>query len=804
MGQRASLIRCLWKQRSREVVLAGVDFLKVVHISTFDIQGGAARAAYRLHTGLRRLGLDSSMLVRYRTVSDNSVVSVVDPSTANLPREAFLLEQVIQQQYMNTHRSDFGNTVFSLPYPGYDLSAISYVQTADVIHLHWVAYYQSPVTIHKLLATGKPVVWTLHDQWPFTGGCHYTAGCLKYRQNCEACPQLTEDLDELPAAILRDKEFFLRDGNLTVVAPSQWMAACAAESRFFEGRRIEVIPYSLDSNAFHPLPKSEAKNKLGLQGNTVTLLFGAHDGGEKRKGFHVLRAAMQQCLNNPGFQQLLATDRLRILCFGRSSDALATMAIPTLALGQVDSDEELCTAYSAADLFLLPSLEDNLPNTLLEAMSCGTPVIASDVGGIAELVTHGVTGYLTPAGDAQQLGEGILAAISDPDRLAAMGQEGRHRIEQGYGLEIQAGRYLDLYRDLGQAALSGSVAPVDASEPAQTVNQDTERPASPDPAIGPHFKRIYPSVLLKALQEFAPMAYENWRASEIDRAARLVVINQLSEQLMASTEERAAQREVISILKERLATNEAQQAHQIRELQSTVIWLSTTKGALRKLLGNVSRRIGIYPFLLRHRNTLRNIYRFPLLLLTKIGKASQMRPSLAGSQSPDVLSFAPNPQPSDLINSPLVEALVSARSLKGDATEGALVEFYELGTRLHKVLCIRPSARNIQALYMLAKAGAEVACVSGPGSEDKLGQLGFSTIHLSPTEWLQAHGAAALAGYDGLLLDASTDLDLFSLLKDSVGPDTKMVIHGNLTEEAFSKLARASAPSKDGELTVVY
>ena len=233
------------------------------------------------------------MLVRHRSASDDSVVSVVEPGTANQQREAFMLEQVTQRHYIDTHRSGFGNTLFSLPYPGYDLSALQHVQTADVIHLHWTAYYQSPLTVHKLLATGKPVVWTLHDQWPFTGGCHYTAGCLNYRRDCAACPQLSDDTYELPAAILKDKEFYLRDGNLTVVAPSHWLkAACARESRLFRGLRVEEIPYSLDSEVFRPLPKPEPKGKLGLKADTVTLLFGAQDGTEKRKGFHVLLAVI--------------------------------------------------------------------------------------------------------------------------------------------------------------------------------------------------------------------------------------------------------------------------------------------------------------------------------------------------------------------------------------------------------------------------------------------------------------------------------------------------------------------------------
>ena len=230
--------------------------MKIVHVSTFDTQGGAARAAYRLHLGLQRLGQESLIIARYKMSTDDSVVSIADEGTVEVRRKDFLLEQVIQPYFVDKRRSSFGNTIFSLPYPGYDLSTLPQIQAADIINLHWIAYYQSPITLHNLLATGKPVIWTLHDQWPFTGGCHYTAGCQKFRQDCVSCPQLINDTYDFPAAVLRDRQTHSREANLTIVSPSRWLAACAKQSRLFERLRVEVIPYSLDTDLFHPLPKS--------------------------------------------------------------------------------------------------------------------------------------------------------------------------------------------------------------------------------------------------------------------------------------------------------------------------------------------------------------------------------------------------------------------------------------------------------------------------------------------------------------------------------------------------------------------
>jgi glycosyltransferase involved in cell wall biosynthesis/ubiquinone/menaquinone biosynthesis C-methylase UbiE len=506
------------------------------------------------------MGHESRMFVRYRKSADDSVVSIIDQDTADIQHKALMLEQVIQPHYINAHRSDFGNTLFSLPYPGYDLSALPQVQAADIINLHWTAYFQSPVTLNRLLATGKPVVWTLHDQWPFTGGCHYTAGCVKYRQDCAACPQLVDDVNELPAAILKDRESYLRDGNLTIVTPSRWLASCARESRLFERLRVEVIPYSLDADLFHPLPKSEAKAKLGLETDKVTLLFGAQDGTEKRKGFQVLLAAIRHCLNNVDFRQWVANDRLRILCFGYPPDELMAANIPTVSLGQLSSDEDIIVAYSAADLFILPSLEDNLPNTLLEAMSCGTPVIASNVGGIPELVVDGVTGYLTLAGSAQHLGETILSAILDLEQLNTMGQQSRKRIEKDYRLEVQAKRYLDLYTGLGLTVAAGGAAVPQRARPTQPSTQKTAPDTLLVTEVGPYFERIYKPVLLQALQEFAPFVYEKWQASESDRATRLRVIQEQGQRLGEIEADRNNVRFQLADLQQNFETTEVDRA----------------------------------------------------------------------------------------------------------------------------------------------------------------------------------------------------------------------------------------------------
>ena len=520
--------------------------MKILQISTYDIRGGAARASYRLHKGLREIRQDCRMLVRYKDSEDDDVFCVSPKDLQEKDDQRFLLDVVVQGQYINAHRTDMSNTIFSLPYSGLDLSTLPMIKAADIINLHWVARYQSLLTLNRLFSLGKPVVWTLHDQWAFTGGCHYGAGCRKYRTDCMGCPQLDDDPFNLPAAILRDKLEFFKGADLTIVTPSRWMAECARESRLFKDLKIEAIPNSLETDLYTPLPKAEAKGKMGLESDVVTLLFGGEDGNEKRKGFKELIAAIQYCLKDGDFQTLVNKGKIRLTCFGHPNDEIETLGIPVDPLGYLDSDEKIRDAYAGADIFILPSLEDNLPNTVLEAMSCGTPVVAFDTGGIPEMVESGVTGQIVPLRDSVKMGEALLSLIFNPDKREAMGKECREKIKEGYALNVQARAYLELYEELDRKNGSSKQAPPAASEergwttPAGADRAAESLSAFPEAGIGPHFSAIYDKVKFQTLKEFAPYIYEQWQASEADRKTRLDQIKELADLLNKSEADRKA------------------------------------------------------------------------------------------------------------------------------------------------------------------------------------------------------------------------------------------------------------------------
>ncbi|MCX6579492.1 MAG: glycosyltransferase [Candidatus Aminicenantes bacterium] len=425
--------------------------MKIAIISTYDNYGGASIATLRLHKGLRSLNRDFAMIVRYKNTNDPDIYAVFRKNMGmSIEEEIF---KSMENLAYDQNRTDLSNTLLSLPYPGYDLSKTGVIRDADIINLHWTAHFQSVESITSLLNLGKPVVWTLHDQNAFTGGCHYSAGCIKYREDCRDCPQLKDNCYQIPFHILNNKVKnwqHCRD-NLVIVTPSRWLADCARESKLFRGLRVETIPNSLETEEFMPLEKKTARKELDLghgQPGQVVLLFGAVTGNEKRKGFQHLVQALRYCLRDPGFKYLAKNGGVKILTFGPSQGDLKELDIEIQSIGYIDGNRKLAALYSASDLFVLPSLEDNLPNTMLESMACGTPVVSFAVGGMPDLIQDGVTGGMAPCFDTGKLGQIILDLVFDADKREQMGRNCRQVIEKNFKLQDQAANYIELFNEL--------------------------------------------------------------------------------------------------------------------------------------------------------------------------------------------------------------------------------------------------------------------------------------------------------------------------------------------------------------------
>jgi glycosyltransferase involved in cell wall biosynthesis len=296
-----------------------------------------------------------------------------------------------------------------------------------------------------MLARQAPVVWTLHDMNPFTGGCHYAGFCEKYLCACGRCPQLGSRRwrDGSHGMWQRRKAAYqeIEKKRMVVVSPSDWLRHCAEQSALLHGIPKEVIPYGVDTELFRPMEKARARRALGLPGDERLVLFPA-PGIPGRKGWENLQgAAFRMDQSTPW----------RILVTGGSRPRAGNPAVADL--GTLRSESAMARAYAASDLVALPSREDNFPNTLLEAMACGRPVVAFATGGIPEIVRHGATGLLARTGDERELSECLRSLLTDPCACNRMGQAARDVAVEEYGAALQAERYLALYRRmLGSAS----------------------------------------------------------------------------------------------------------------------------------------------------------------------------------------------------------------------------------------------------------------------------------------------------------------------------------------------------------------
>lgn len=378
------------------------DGFKVVHISVGDGGGGAARAAYRLHRALREIGVSSEMVVSRKSTNDEHVHG---PTTAfekarELARPR--LDQMPVKAYKRTRKALFSPGFFG---SRRIVRRVSKVRP-DIVHLHWVA--GGVLNLSSLRKLGVPIVWTMHDMWPMTGGCHYDWGCGRFSAGCGRCPLLGSghslDLSSIGFRYRRRQVRSL--ATLRLVAPSRWLASAASVSGVVDGRHVDVLPYPIDCEVFAPVAVSEARALLGLPQDKRLVLFGAVQPTQNPiKGFAELVAALKTT----------NSDDMELVVLGNAVHSdLKSIGLPVHLLGYLADDISLRLAYSSADVTVVPSLQDNLPLVVAESLACGTPVTGFRIGGMPDLVDHMETGYLADAIDPSDLACGIDWVLQHP------------------------------------------------------------------------------------------------------------------------------------------------------------------------------------------------------------------------------------------------------------------------------------------------------------------------------------------------------------------------------------------------------
>ena len=400
--------------------------MKVIHLS-ISSGGGAGIAAGRSVHALRELGIDAE----FWTANGSKLGPAVRRP------ERTLLRGRLDRFPLRFYR---GRQLFSEWSNNWQPSALAaQVNQAepDIVNLHWVG--NGFLSLRELSGFRAPIVWTLHDAWAFTGGCHYPAGCRGYTSRCGRCPQLgSESIRDLSWLNLRAKRASLRD-VAAFVTPSAWLAGLAAESGAVASDRLHVIPNGLDGMTFVPMDRDKARRELGLPADAVLLLAGAHDLNERRKGWHLLRGAIERVVEAiPGHYVLVV--------FGAHSE-LSSGGWPceVRSLGTLREEGEIARICSAADVLLMPSLQDNLPNLALEAQACGCPVVGFDSGGLREIVEHGSTGMLAQETTASGLADAARAWLAMAPNRSEVSVRARARFEREFSFSVHGRRIAALY-----------------------------------------------------------------------------------------------------------------------------------------------------------------------------------------------------------------------------------------------------------------------------------------------------------------------------------------------------------------------
>lgn len=405
--------------------------MKVLILSTFSKTGGAAIAASRLLKALNANGVEATMLSR-KSLDLPFWKEKWGGIPALIERLCVWLTTGLHMEYL--FAADIANI-------GDDIINTPEFKEADVIHLHWINQgFISLHTLRRIVHSGKRIVWTMHDQWAMTGICHYSDDCHGYEKDCGNCPLLRYSMTHgVARRVFNAKRRIYSEGRITFVTCSQWLGSMARTSAIAKGIEVLSIPNPIDTTLFAPMDRAEARQLLGLSTDGTKILFGCQKVTDERKGLYYL---IQATAYLPDVEVLLVGGS------AQSTKALMPRNIKTTCIGQVNDPRRMAALYAAADAFVTPSLQDNLPNTIMEAMACGTPCVGFNVGGIPEMIDHKVNGFVAQYKSAESLAQGIFY-VTAPENAMRLSKTAREKVMQEYSERSVAERYIEVYKQQG-------------------------------------------------------------------------------------------------------------------------------------------------------------------------------------------------------------------------------------------------------------------------------------------------------------------------------------------------------------------
>jgi glycosyltransferase involved in cell wall biosynthesis len=422
--------------------------MKLLFLNNSDMEGGAGRAATRLLKALRLCAVEVDLLVS-RKYGDSP--HTIGPASS-LGKAAGFARPTIEQLLYRIAPGKIPGPFSPASLPDRLPGRVAALEP-DLIHLHWVA---NMMRLESLQRFKTPLVWTLHDSWPFTGGCYIPHDCTRYRESCGYCPVLgSSEANDLSRRVWRRKKRSWQGLNLTVIAPSRWMAECARSSSLFKACRIEVIPNAIDVQRFKPMDQATARAILALPKDKTLILFGANSATrDPNKGFHLLIPALRELAGS------LGTESVEVVIFGASEpEKPLDLGFPAHYLERLGDEISLAILYAAADVFVFPSLQESLGYTVMEAMACATPCVAFHQGGVTDLIDHQLNGYLAHPFEAADLARGIAWVLEDAERRRGLAAEARSKVVREYAQEKIAARHLALYHELLHDQLAATFRP---------------------------------------------------------------------------------------------------------------------------------------------------------------------------------------------------------------------------------------------------------------------------------------------------------------------------------------------------------
>ena len=409
--------------------------MKILIVNYSDIWGGAARAAYRLHKSLLNSGVDSQMLVQDKHSDDYTVIGPETKIKKAIAKLRPTLDQLPVKRYKNRNKTPFSPAW--VPFSGIN-DKINEINP-DIVHLHWIC--GGMIKIEDIAKIKYPVVWSLHDMWAFTGGCHYDEECGAYKKKCGQCKVLRSrnDQDLSQKIFTRKQKAFTCKKDITIVGLSKWLVGCSKLSELLKHTQHINLPNPIDTDIFKPFNKIEARELWSLPKDKKLVLFGAMDAtDDPRKGFKELSESLHK----------ISKKDIELVVFGSSEPKESqNFGFRTHYLGTLHDDVSLVTLYSAADVMIVPSLQENLSNVIMESLACGTPVVAFNIGGNSDMIENKINGYLAKPFDTNDLAYGIEWILNTPN-YDELRRSARKKVVQEFDSRIVVKKYIELYQEV--------------------------------------------------------------------------------------------------------------------------------------------------------------------------------------------------------------------------------------------------------------------------------------------------------------------------------------------------------------------